>query len=150
MKGLSAVIAAVIIIAITILIGGIFLSWATGIVKNEQTTVTNKTLECKPGTDVSVEDIFIDFGSNRSRVIVRNSGTEDQELVSAVMLNKKGETISNLTTFPLAINRGEIKNLEFSINSTTGNITICGNFSKVIVSTRCTYDESIESPKCSG
>ena len=148
MKGISTLIASVIVIAITIIVGGLFMNWATDILKSQQATASNKTEECRPGSDTSIEEVFIDISSNTSRVVIRNSGTDDQQVVGANMYNKRGQLMENRTVFPLTVVRGAISNLEFRLNNTVGNITACADFGKVIVTTRCTSTERDKFVKC--
>lgn len=136
MKGLSAIVTAVLIISIAVLLAVIIMNWITVLTKDTTSTISNKTAQCTSGADLTVEDVYIDFKTNISRVSVRNSGLIDEEIISALLIAKDGQraNMTNTTTLPLFISRGDIKTLEFNI---TGRINACVNFSKASVSGKC-------------
>lgn len=144
MKGVDPIIAVVLLIAVTVLLSAIVLSWITALTKEEGATISNKTTSCSMA-DLSIAEVYIDLSANRGRVAVRNSGFADDILVSAVLLNVQGDAATNLTAFPISFPVGSLQTIVFN---TTGKITACGNFSKVIVSTQCASDESRGTPKC--
>ena len=144
MKGINPLIAVVFLIAIVVLLSAVVLDWITTLTKEEGAIITNKTLNCSMA-DVTVAEVYIDLSAKRARAAVRNSGFSDDSLVSAILLNGNGETAVNETVFPINLPSGGMTTVEFNI---TGTITACANFSKVIVSTLCTSDESRGSPKC--
>jgi flagellin-like protein len=137
MKGVSPLIATVLLIAISLTIASLIMGWATTLVKEQTGTISNRTgeaVECT-GAIVTIDDVYIDFSANKSRVHVRNSGQINLDIISASLSNQRGEKASNLTAFPITgFDKGIMKQIEFNI---TNVITACGNFSKAIVSTSC-------------
>lgn len=135
-KALSAIVTAVLIISIVVLLSIIVMNWITVLTKETTTTISNKTAQCSSGADITIEDVYIDFRTNISRINVRNSGLIDEEIISALLVAKDGRraNMTNTTTFPLSLPRGDIKTIEFNI---TGTINSCVNFSKATASGKC-------------
>jgi hypothetical protein len=86
----------------------------------------------------------VDFASNKTRINVRNSGYLDESIVSAIAVTTTGSVSSNLTAFPVTVLRGNEAGIELN---TSGIMTVCGNFSKVIVTTNCVSREFDGTPK---
>lgn len=143
-KGISVLLSGVLLIAIVVLLAGVILNWVTTLTKQEQVRITNKTLGCT-GADVSIHSIFIDTGSNTSRISVRNSGFIGDKIVDATIINKQGSEATNLTAFPIDFPDGSIATISFNIS---GVITACVNFSRAIVSTECTSDDQDKPVTC--
>jgi len=146
MKGAEQYIAATLLIVITIAVATLFVGWATTLTNTQSQTVGNKT---KAGIDctrakITIEDVYIDFASNRTRINVRNSGLFDDSVISAVVLSTAGNTSSNLTAFPVVIGKGDQSSIELN---TSGRITVCANFSKAVVTTACASREFDGTPK---
>jgi len=142
---MSALISAVLLIAIVLIVGVILTNWITSLTKKETTQITNKSLDCTT-TGIAIESIFIDLSGNRSRVSVRNSGFSDDTITDSAFLSATGQNSPNLTAFPITFPRGSIETIEFNIS---GRISSCANFSRVIVSTRCTSDDQSRPLSCS-
>lgn len=146
MKGLSPLLATVLIISITVAIATLFMGWMTNVTKETQITVGNKTttaVDCS-AADISVDAVYLDFAANRSRVAVRNSGFVDDKIVSASMHNTNGDTLGVVTSLPVNMSKGALATIEFNMS---GKISNCGNFSQVIVTTQCTFDKFRSTPK---
>ena len=131
-KGLSSLIAVIILIAIVTVITTMLLNWTTLFASEQTKDISNTTRIIKDCAVINIDDVYVDFASNRSRVFVKSSveGIMD----SAVLINKNGIEMPVNTRMPMEINKGEIKIIEFNL---TGNLTTCANFSQVIVSTQC-------------
>ncbi len=143
-KGLSPLLATVLIISIAVVVASILAAWFPGLLSGETRTISNKTGVIVSCGIVSVQDVYLDFDSNVSRVFVRNSGPSEK-LKSATLLTTKGIAIPNLTEFPLTVNQGQLATIEFNIS---GYITACANYSQVILSTeKCTSDKYDVRPK---
>jgi hypothetical protein len=136
-KGLSALLSAILLIAIVTITSIFILNWISSLTKKETAQITNKSLDCT-SAGVSIQRIFIDLAANRSRVTVHNSGFQDDTIIDATVLNTAGQDAPNLTVFPINFPRGAIETIEFN---TSGKIAACSNFSRAIVSTRCTGDD---------
>lgn len=141
---MNVLISAVLLIAVVLVVATIFMNWATGLTKKQTTQISNKSLECTT-TDITIESIFIDLGGNTSRVTVRNSGFSDDTITDAAFLAASGQAATNLTVFPITFPQGSIKTLEFNIS---GKIAACANFSRAIVSTKCTSDDQSRPLTC--
>ncbi len=144
-KGISTLIAAVLLIAVTLLISLIVSTSFTTLVKTQASTIQTRTGEAVNCTssDINIESVFIDgTPRNQGRVLVRNSGQIQENIVSGQIVNKTGVAGALLTTVPLPIARGDIVSVLFNISynntvSTVNNIT-CANFERVIITTECT------------
>jgi len=150
MKGLSPLISTVMLILVAVGISGLLMSWSSSLTKQQQSHITNTTGEALSCTsaDAQIKYVYIDFTSNRSRVIVQNTGLADLKIVSAKLLNNKGESanLTNTTVLPMDIVRGDMKELVFNITTT---INACVNFSKVVISMNCPIPvEYASTPTC--
>lgn len=146
LKGINALISSVLLIATVIILAVIVMNFSTTLIKKEARVVENRSTACI-NHDVSIEEVYLDISSSVARVAVRNSGFVADEIVSAVLLNKKGEIAANTTRLPLSLAKGALSNIVFNIS---GKISECGNFSKVIISTECASDETDAEPRCIG
>ncbi len=139
-KGLSAIVSTVLIISIAVLLVVIVMNWITVLTKDTTSTISNKTAQCSSGADITIEDVYIDFRTNISRVNVRNSGLIDEEIISSLLIAKDGQqsNITNTTVLPISLPRGSLRTIEFNV---TGKINTCANFSKASVSGKCSSDK---------
>ena len=152
MKGISPLIAAVLLIAFTVAIATLVMGWFSTLTRSTTTTVSNKTSEsiaCS-NAQISIEDIYITAGNTTTgsaRVIVKNTGFKTIGIVSLQIYNTTGQNFSSgfssVSTFtPGAIQTLSIENV---------SITVCPTaFSKVIVTSNCggitdTFDGT---PRC--
>lgn len=145
-KGLSSVVTAVLLIAISIFIVTLVSAWISGLTLEESKTLSNKTTgvtSCS-GSGISIEDVYLDTAINTSRVNIRNTGRSTEIITSAQILSKTGVNGSLTTTLPLSIASGELRILVFN---TSGAIPNCANFSQVRVTTECTSDFYRDAPR---
>src|SRR3989344_2217592 len=146
MKGVSAFLAAVLIISIVLVVAIIFSTWTTGLFKTETVKTENRT-SCQ-GSDLSIEGVYIEntTSGNVTRLVVRNSGFNPETIQNAVVLNIKGQSLPNTTQFPITIVKGGITNIEFRFNtSAIQYLTSCSDFSLATVSSPCaesTFDSN--------
>lgn len=136
MKGVNTMIAATLLIAITVAMATLFAGWATTLTNQQTQTVGNKT---KTGVDctragITIDSVYLDFVANKSRVNVKNTGFLDDSVSSATVLNAAGSAATNLTVFPITLTKGNSVSIEMNI---TGIMTVCSNFSQAIVATQC-------------
>lgn len=145
-KGVSPLIAAVLLIAITLVVATLISGWISGIATDQGKTVANKTegITSCSAAGISIEDVYLDTGTNISRVTVRNTGRSAATIISAQILSVTGVNGSINTTLPLSIANGDIKILIFN---TTGAVPNCANFSQVRVATECASDYYRQSPR---
>ena len=145
-KGISTLIAAVLLIAVTLLISLIVSTSFTSLVKTQASTLQTRTGEAVNCTSssIDIESIFVDFTKGTTRtaqVVVRNSGQVRENIISAHIINKTGGTGNSMTAFPLGVAKGDIVTFEFNLNNTaaSGGVNItCTNFDRVIITTECT------------
>lgn len=158
-KGISPLLASVLLIAVTVAIATLVAGWLSTTVRTTQTTVSNRTLEATEcsGASITIEEVYIDAGLNTTnRVILRNSGQSDSlQIVSAQLYNITGGNFSARSLPITNFNRGNVTTLAFEQNSTAGAMMVSscpGDFSKVIVSTNCggVSAEFTGTPKCFG
>ncbi len=138
-KGVSPLIAAILLIAISVIVSSIVLNWSTLLISRQTQDITNETGQISKCGLLSIESVYLDFASNRSRVFVKSIVEDTMD--SAKLVTTIGLDMPLNTKLPLQINKGEIKVLEFNL---TSNLSTCANFSQVIVGTRCTaisYDQ---------
>ena len=146
MKGISSLIAAVLLIAITVVVTTIYSGWYTSLLGGQTKTIENKTrliIDCTAAR-ISILDVYLDFTNNVSRVSVRNSGQSDDVIASANVYNSNGINGTNLSALPANVIKGDTISLEFNI---TGVIPACGNFSKASVASQCKTDSFTSTPK---
>ena len=129
-------IAATLLIAITVATATLFAGWATSITSQQTQTVANKT---KTGVDctragITIDAVYLDFVANKSRINVKNTGYLDDVITSATAVNTAGSAATNLTAFPIKLLKGNSASIEMNI---TGIMTVCSNFSQAIVATPC-------------
>ncbi len=136
MKGVSPLVATVLLIALAVALSSMVTTWMTTLTKEQTASIGNKTttaIDCT-AANIDIKDVYIDFAANMSRIIVWNSGQISLELKSATVLNKMGENATLNTTLPLVMSAGAIETVKFNIS---GTINSMQNFSQVIVSTNC-------------
>lgn len=145
-KGLSPLISSVLLIAIAVSIAGMIFNWVPVLTRSQQSQISNKSAEITDCNPPLIEDVYLDFTTNKSTVLVRG-GTGNAVVFSAKLLNRQGGEASliNASSVPFNMTRGELKRLEFNIS---GNIPSCANFSQAIISS-CITDKFDATPKCS-
>ena len=154
-KGISPLLASVLLIAVTVAIATLVAGWLSTTVRTTQTTVSNRTLEATEcsSASITIEDVYMDAGRNASqRIVVRNSGQSDSlQIIAAQIYNTTGGNFSAQSLPITNFNRGNVTTLVVDPNNTV--IDSCpGAFSKVIISTNCggVSAEFTGTPKCFG
>jgi len=142
MKGLSPIIAVVLLIAIAVTISVILNAWSQLIITRQTNDAGNKTTQVTGCENVEIEQIYIDFPGNRTRVFIRSSG--DTYAASITLLNTTGGTGNNVTQLPFYLPKGQLVRFEFSNQS----MVSCSAFGKVIVTTSCITEESSKVTGC--
>ena len=149
MKGISPLIAAVLLIAFTVAIATLIAGWFSTLTRTTTASVTNKTdiaVDCA-GAGITIDQVYVEPGTTKTaRATVRNTGLATLSLVSAQLFNTTGNNFTTSTSLPATLNRGNITSLVFSVN-----VSACpGSFSRVLVTTSCGGVESTfdSTPKC--
>ncbi len=135
-KGISPILAAVLMVAIAVTVVPIFAGWFNTLIGSTTKTVENKTDEtvrCNAAS-LSIEDVYLDNANSRARMIVRNSGYTNEQVRSAVVYSNTGTPATNLTEFPVNVTRGGYAYFNFDTSSL---IPACANFSFAIVGSAC-------------
>lgn len=135
MKGVSPLLASVLLVAGTVAIATLVIGWLSQTVKSTQATVTNRTAEgvdCNAASLV-VDDLYVSGTgvTTTARAIVRNSGQMDGLTLSAAQIyNTSGSNFSTSSSLG-DLNRGAITNLVFN-----ASLAACpSSFHKLIVTT---------------
>ena len=151
-KGVSPLIAAVLLIAVTVAIAALVMGWVSTLFSSTQTTLSNitSTLVNCASAGISIDDVYVTAGSSgTARVIVRNSGqADDLAIQSADIYNRTGDRFGSDGLTLTDFDRGEVATLSFSLVS-TGSCP--SDFVEAIVSTDCPgiYAKFSSRPKCS-
>jgi len=152
MKGISPLLAAILLIAVTVSIATLVMGWVSTVVRGSQATVENRTTEAVncASAGISIDDVYVTAGSSgTARVIVRNSGqADDLAIQSADIYNRTGDRFGSDGLTLTDFDRGEVATLSFSLVS-TGSCP--SDFVEAIVSTDCPGISAKFSsrPKCS-
>ncbi len=140
MKGVSPLVATVLLIVIVVSLVAIISGWLNAFFQGTRETVQNRTdssVSCA-GSSIFVESVYALVANGTTgnvRAVVKNDGVVDElSIVSAQYINSTGHNFSATTALPMAnFNRGSIKTLVFE------NVSIqnCSAFSQVVVATNC-------------
>src|SRR3989338_10152579 len=152
MKGISPLIAAVLMIVFRVGIATLVMGWFSTLTRSTTTTVTNKTTEAVAcsNAQVGIEDVYITAGTlanGNARVIVKNTGYATVGINSLQIYNTTGHNHSSGFSGVSSFAQGAVQT--FSL--TNVSVPTCPTlFSKVIVTTTCggitdTFDGT---PKC--
>jgi flagellin-like protein len=141
MKGISPLIAAVLLIAFTITIAILIVSWGTSFTTTATSGISNKSselVECS-GAAIEIDSVYV--SGNSISVIVMNSGVRAVTITNMLVTNITGGT--NTSTVNSVLGRGNVVSLNVS------GVT-CTSFSKVLVATSCPgiSAEWTKSPTC--
>lgn len=145
MKGLSPLIAAVLLLAIAFSVAAIISPWALRLVESDTTDLSNKSSTITGCNVVNVDNVYLDFVDDIGRVYVVSRG--DAVITSAGITTTKGVSmpLKDPSVLPITMSTGNRKLLEFNL---TVNLTTCTNFSKVSVVTACMTDEETKADNC--
>ncbi|MBI4174296.1 MAG: hypothetical protein HY517_01515 [Candidatus Aenigmarchaeota archaeon] len=153
MKGISPLIAAVLLIAFTVAIATLIMGWFSTLTRTTTATVTNSTTQAVNCADarVSIRDVYIQTGgaagAQVANVIVENTGGSSVGLVSLQLINTTGNVFGTGFTAVGAFNESQL--LTFTITGAT--FAACpGSFSKAVLTTNCggVGDVFTNTPKC--
>lgn len=144
-KGISPLISVVLLIAIGVVMAGMLFNWGPSLTRSQTSLVGNKSsliVECNPPL---IEDVYIDFPSNISRMYVRG-GQGGAHVIEAKIISVTGDEapLVNASDVPFNISAGKLKILQFNV---TNKINSCANFSQGLI-TSCITDRFVDRPKC--
>jgi hypothetical protein len=142
-KGITPLLAAVLILAIAVIVANMLLSWMSSITKDQTGTISNKSSSIVGCGDIIIDTVFLDLNDNVSRVVVRSMGAASQ-ITSANVYTSGGVPVGNITKLPVTLANGQTTTIEFNI---AGNISSCSGFGEAIVATTCASDRYTRPPK---
>ena len=136
MKGISPLVASVLLLAIVVSLSVIIGGWVNTLSKDTTNTVSNRTSEAVScsSSDITIDSLYITNGtSGTARAQVRNQGFQSITLMSAQLLNRTGHNFSTTTSLG-SLTKGQIIQVSFSGVSVPSCPT---DFSKLVVTTTC-------------
>ena len=150
MKGVSPLIASVLLIVIVVSLVALISGWLNTFFQGTRETVTNRTdtsVGCT-GASINVESVYASIANGTSgniRAVVKNDGLVDElAITSAQYINTTGHNFSTTTRLPITnFPRGNIVTLLFE------NVSIqnCTAFSQVVVATQCNSGRYKKNPE---
>ena|SRR3989338_8160828 len=151
MKGISPLIAAVLLIAFTVAIATLVMGWFSTITRTTTSTVTNSTTTAVNCADarVSVRDVYLAGTTGTVSVIVENTGGSTVGLTSLQVYNISGYNFSTGFVQVGSFNKSNL--VTFTITGGTPAFPACpSTFSKAVVTTNCggVGDTFTNTPKC--
>ncbi len=150
-KGISPLIAAVLLIAFTVAIATLIAGWFSTLTRTTTSAVTNKTslaVDCSSAS-INIREVFVKAGATGTvRALVENNGfIDDMNITSASVYNNTGHAVGG-TGIPVTdFDRGESVVITFS----SVNVATCPtNFDRVVVTTDCggVSDTFSGTPRC--
>ncbi|MDI6720997.1 MAG: hypothetical protein QMD85_01310 [Candidatus Aenigmarchaeota archaeon] len=138
MKGISPLVASVLLLAIVVSIAVVVGSWVSGMAKDTTATVGNRTAEsvsCS-ASDIIVEALYVHAGNEAtgySRAVIRNQGFQALTLTSAQLINRTGFNVTTSSTLGI-IAKGEAQVIVFPNTS----VSVCPtDYSRLILTSNC-------------
>ncbi len=130
MKGISPIVAAVILVAFVISIGLLVFGWMATLTRTTSESVSDSTITAVGcgSARVSIDTVYITGSS--SSAIVKNNGFKNVTITGAQYISKTGGNVG--ATVPVSLPVGSITALSFS-----SGIISCSTFSQIAVSTDC-------------
>ena len=136
MKGVSPLVATVLLIVIVVSLGGVIFSWMSGFTTQSTNRMQNRTAEVVDctGAATKIEAVYLRNGTNASvRAVVQNTGTAKNIIQDARATTADGRMF-DASNIPVSIKPGEVTTLVFDGLGTQN----CSSFSKVSIDTACT------------
>lgn len=130
MKGISPLIAAVLLIAFTVSIATIILGWFSSYVRTTSENVTSQTQEtvgCSVA-GVTIEHVYLNVSGN-AKIVVKNTGFKDLTTVSGLIAGTDGTTCD---LGSITLGKGEVGTI-----TGTCSLSSCTKFERAVVTTEC-------------
>src|SRR3989338_1625802 len=108
-KGLSPLVATVLLIALSVTIAAIVLNWSSFFATVQTDDITNTSNVIKDCAVLSIDSVYLDFTTNISRVYVKSSLEGVMDSVKLITVN--GIDMPLITQMPLGIDKGDIKRI---------------------------------------
>ncbi len=117
-KGISPLLATVLLIAITVATTTMLSGWISSTMSTTQTTISNRTSEgvACAAAEIIIDDVYTGKGSGGiARTIVRNSGmTDNLAITSAQLYDRIGHNFTSTSSLPISLSKGQITTLNFT------------------------------------
>ena len=155
-KGISPLIAAVLLIAFTVAIATLIAGWFSTFTRSTTSAVTNKTnlaVDCS-SESISIKEVYVKTNSTNPatvRALVENNGfTDNLNITSAFVFNSSGQSTISSNIPVTGFNRGNIVAITFNAVGGVAIPTCPTNFDRVVVATDCggVSDTFTGTPKC--
>ena len=130
MKGVSPLVAAVLLIAFTVAVSMIVMGWFSTFVRGTTANISGTTEEaigCNVAS-ISIEHVYI--SGTTGTIVVKNTGFKDFTSVSAMIVNTTGGACS---VSGQSLAKGEVKALTLS----DCHVSDASKFDRAIVTTEC-------------
>jgi flagellin-like protein len=150
MKGISPIVATVLLIVMVVTLTALVMSFTTTLTKSTTNVIENRTSEsvdCS-GARVTIDEVFLTNGTSGSATVqIRNDGMKnDLTIVSATLFNRTGGNFSATNSTITDFDVGDVAAIRFS----NIGVPTCNDFSFVIVTTNCggVSDTFRKTPTC--
>ena len=151
-KGISPLLASVLIIAVTVSIATLVMGWISTTVRASQNTIENRTVQAVgcSSAGIVIDNVFLtaSAGTGMVKVTIRNSGASDLTIISAQVYNSTGHNFTaNAALLSGVLTKGSITTMNF----TNVNMSSCpSTFSKAVVTSNCGGISAIydKAPRC--
>jgi flagellin-like protein len=150
MKGISPLIAAVMLMAFTVAIATLIMGWYSSTARSTTSSITNHTTAAVGCADarLSIQEVFIKANESAYvTVVIQNTGFGPINIEDVQIFNRTGHNTSTGFEKVLNFQKGQIANIKIE----NASITNCpADFSKVVATSNCggvtdTFDKT---PKC--
>ncbi len=150
MRGISPLIAAVMLMAFTVAIATLIMGWYSSTARSTTSSITNHTTTAVGCADarLSIKEVFVESSNNATvTVVIQNTGFGPIDIQDVQVFNKTGHNTSTGFTSVPNFAKGQIANIRL-YNASIG--TCPSDFSKVVATSNCggvtdTFDRT---PKC--
>src|SRR3989338_1887940 len=106
MKGVSPLLAAVLIIAVTVSVATMVTGWISTITRSTQATTENRTSQAVACTsaNINIEDVYVTAADpGTARIVAKNTGyTNGLQITSAQLYDKLGNNFTSTTSLPVS------------------------------------------------
>jgi len=135
MKGVSPLVAAVLLIAFTVAVSMIVMGWFSTFVRGTTANISGTTEEaigCNVAS-ISIEHVYVPAsGTGTGKIIVKNTGFKDLQ-VYGLIANDTGSICKSSTA--VSVPKGSIGVIEISNCGSMGSN--CVHFDRAVVTTNC-------------
>jgi len=130
MKGVSPLVAAVLLIAFTVAVSMIVMGWFSTFVRGTTANISGTTEEaigCNVAS-ISIEHVYI--SGTTGTIVVKNTGFKDFTTVKGIIVNTTGGTCD---LGSITLSKGAVDDISGTCNA----IANCNAFDRAIVTTEC-------------